>query len=176
MHTRPQVISTSRIDYSPSVIWIFPKHSTCPLGKLRTKITNPIAKSTSPGLSDMTFFARWVSYKYLAFRDARIISVSEFRAVTKISRCQVHVHAITCIMWRIEQLHVPLAQFSLWFPMKSAKEKNLWLKCWDCFMKMTDCLYYYITAGCHRGQKQISYQWMQCQQHQSPGPVPLSPA
>ena len=22
--------------------------------------------------------------------------------------------------------------------------KNLWLKCWNYFMKMTDCLYYYI--------------------------------
>ena len=42
----------SRIDYNPSVIWISPKNST-----LRTKITSPIAKSTSPGLSDMTFFA-----------------------------------------------------------------------------------------------------------------------
>ena len=37
-------------------------------------------------------------------------------------------------------------------------------------------LLYLITAGCNWGQKQISYQWMQCQQHQSPGPVPLSPA
>ena len=35
----------SRIDYNPSVIWISPKNST-----LRTKITSPIAKSTSPGL------------------------------------------------------------------------------------------------------------------------------
>ena len=55
----------SKIDYNPSVIWIFPKNSTCPSGKLRTKITGPIAKSTSPGLSDTTFFARWslMSYK-----------------------------------------------------------------------------------------------------------------
>ena len=32
---------------------------TCPSGKLRTEFTSPIAKSTSPGLSDSTFFARW---------------------------------------------------------------------------------------------------------------------
>ena len=32
---------------------------TCPSGKLRTEFTSPIAKSTSPGLSDTTFFARW---------------------------------------------------------------------------------------------------------------------
>ena len=29
------------------------------MGKLRTKITSPIAKFTSPRLSDTTFFARW---------------------------------------------------------------------------------------------------------------------
>ena len=52
---KPSLIS--RIDYNPSVIWISPKNFTCPLGKLRTKITSPIAKSSSPGLSDMTFFA-----------------------------------------------------------------------------------------------------------------------
>ena len=33
------------------------------MGKLRTKITSPMAKSTSPGLSDTTFFARW-KYKW----------------------------------------------------------------------------------------------------------------
>ena len=32
------------------------KYFTCPLGKLRTEFTSPIAKSTSPGLSDTTFF------------------------------------------------------------------------------------------------------------------------
>ena len=35
------------------------KKSTCPSGKLITEFTSPIAKSTSPGLSDTTFFARW---------------------------------------------------------------------------------------------------------------------
>ena len=37
----------------------FSKNSTCPSGKLRTKTTSPIAKSTGPGLSDTTFFACW---------------------------------------------------------------------------------------------------------------------
>ena len=54
----PKPFLISRIDYNPSVIWFSPKHSTCPSGKLRTKITSPIAKSTSPALSDTTFFAR----------------------------------------------------------------------------------------------------------------------
>ena len=58
----PKPFLISRIDYNPSVIWISPKNSTCPSGKLRTKITSPIAKSTSPGLSDTTFFARWNAF------------------------------------------------------------------------------------------------------------------
>ena len=49
-----------RIDYNPSVTGICPKNSTRQSGKLRTKITRLIAKSTSPGLSDTTFFACWV--------------------------------------------------------------------------------------------------------------------
>ena len=54
----PKPFLISRIDYNPSVIWISQKNSTCPSGKLRTKITSPIAKSTSSGLLDTTFFAR----------------------------------------------------------------------------------------------------------------------
>ena len=46
----PKPFLISRIDKNPSVIWISPKNSTCPSGKLRTKIAGPIAKSTSPGL------------------------------------------------------------------------------------------------------------------------------
>ena len=61
----PKLFLISRIDYNPSVIWISQKNSTCPLGKLRTKITSPMAKSTSLTLSDMTFFARW---------DCRVVS------------------------------------------------------------------------------------------------------
>ena len=61
----------SRIDYNYPVIWISPqKNSTCRSAKLRTKITSPIAKSTSPGLSDTTFFARCIQ-KYF-----RLISLT----------------------------------------------------------------------------------------------------
>ena len=35
------------------------RNFTCPSGKLITELTSPIAKSTSPELSDTTFFARW---------------------------------------------------------------------------------------------------------------------
>ena len=48
----PKPFLIGRIDNNPSVIWISPKNSTCPSGKLRTKIAGPIEKSTSPGLSD----------------------------------------------------------------------------------------------------------------------------
>ena len=45
----------SRIDYSEFP----PKNFTCPWSNLRTQFTSPVAKSTSPGLSDTTFFVRW---------------------------------------------------------------------------------------------------------------------
>ena len=47
----PQVISTS-----PKTLFEFPQNSTSPPGKLRTKITSPRAKSTSPRPSDTPFF------------------------------------------------------------------------------------------------------------------------
>ena len=47
-----------------SVIWIPKKNFICPSGKLRIGITSPVAKSTSPGLSDTTFFACW-SFKMI---------------------------------------------------------------------------------------------------------------
>ena len=53
----PKPFLISRIDYNPSVIWISPKNSTCLSGKLRTKITSSMAKSSSPRLLDTTFFA-----------------------------------------------------------------------------------------------------------------------
>ena len=45
------------IDYSLSVIWIPPKHFTCPLDKFRTEFTSPTAKSTRHWLLSSTFFA-----------------------------------------------------------------------------------------------------------------------
>ena len=45
---------TSRIDFT---VLLF---LTCPSGKLKTEFTSRIAKSTSPGLSDTTFFARCI--------------------------------------------------------------------------------------------------------------------
>ena len=49
--TSPQNFLTSRIDFK------FLKKITCRLGKLKTEFISLIAKSTSPGLSDTTFFA-----------------------------------------------------------------------------------------------------------------------
>ena len=46
------------LSYSTSVILILRKIFTYPSGKLSTEFISPIAKSTSPGLSDTTFFAR----------------------------------------------------------------------------------------------------------------------
>ena len=41
------------------------KNITCPPGKLKTEFISPIAKSTSPGLLDITFFAHWIMKNYL---------------------------------------------------------------------------------------------------------------
>ena len=64
--TSPKVISTSpkkflmSIGYSSSVIQIPSKNFVCPSCKLRIEITSPVAKSTSPRLSDTTFLACWI--------------------------------------------------------------------------------------------------------------------
>ena len=63
--TSPDVISTnpksfliSRTDFTVLLLFKFlKKNITCPLGKLQTEFTSPIAKLTSPGLLDTTFFA-----------------------------------------------------------------------------------------------------------------------
>ena len=47
------------LSYSSFVILILQKIFVCPSGKLSTEFTSPMAKSTSPGLWDTTFFARW---------------------------------------------------------------------------------------------------------------------
>ena len=61
--TSPDVISTSPKSFLISRINFCYSNSskkiTCPSGKLKTEFTCPIAESTSPGLSDTTFFACW---------------------------------------------------------------------------------------------------------------------
>ena len=59
---------------STSVILILRKMFSHPSGKLSTEFTSPTAKSTSPGLSDTTFFARW-TVKYRTFVDYDFWSV-----------------------------------------------------------------------------------------------------
>ena len=48
------------LSYSSFGILILRKIFTCPSGRLSTEFTSTIPKSTSPGLSDTTFFARWI--------------------------------------------------------------------------------------------------------------------
>ena len=63
--TSPDVISTSsksfsssRIDFTFLLLFKFLKEHHLPVGQVKTDFTSPIAKFTSPGLSDTTFFAR----------------------------------------------------------------------------------------------------------------------
>ena len=64
--TSPNIISTSpkSVLMSRLISQFFcnlnsSKNFTCPSGKLTTEFTSPIAKSTSYGLLDTTFFAHW---------------------------------------------------------------------------------------------------------------------
>ena len=57
----PKPFLLSRIDDNPTVIWIFPPKNTCPV-KNQNHLS-PIAKSTSPRLLDVTFFARCGDWK-----------------------------------------------------------------------------------------------------------------
>ena len=60
------------LSYSTPVILILWKLFTCPLGKLNTEFTSPIAKSTSPGLSDTTFFTRCLFTVLTSFSSSNI--------------------------------------------------------------------------------------------------------
>ena len=73
--TSPNIISTStknvlmsRLISQFSCILNSSKNFTCPSGKLITEFTSPIAKSSSPGLSDTAFFARWTGLLRLYVR------------------------------------------------------------------------------------------------------------
>ena len=64
--TSPNIISTSpqNVWWAGLILQFFcnlnsSKNLTCPSGQLKTEFTSLIAKSTSPGLLDATFFARW---------------------------------------------------------------------------------------------------------------------
>jgi len=61
--TSPKSFSSSRIDFTLLLLFEFLKEHHLPLGQVKTDFTSPIAKSTSPGLSDTTFFARWALKK-----------------------------------------------------------------------------------------------------------------
>ena len=75
--TSPKMFLMSRIDFTVLFFfWNSTKNFTCLLGKLRTEFTSPIAKSTSPGLSDTTFFARWLCVK---IEGLKMILISVYR-------------------------------------------------------------------------------------------------
>ena len=60
---RPQefIRNLKYLSYSTFVLLILRKIFACPLGKLSTEFTSLITKSTSPGLSGTTLFARWTN-------------------------------------------------------------------------------------------------------------------
>ena len=109
----------SRIDYSSSAIWIPLKNFTCPSGKLRTGFTNPVVKSTSPGLSDTTFFALRSANRALLIIIFSLLCWMERRYQTQPdSECR----AEACNLGQLPRLR-----------------KNIWLKSYTfklCFKKV----------------------------------------
>ena len=65
------------------------KNITCPLDKLKAEFTSPIAKSTSPWLSDTTFFARWASFSIIVPINSRCSHVSShwLRLIAIVHKC-----------------------------------------------------------------------------------------
>ena len=61
------------------------KNITCPSGKLKTGFTCPIAKSTSPRLSDTTFFACW-----LQFLSKLLIDLFSFHVIIRPQKIGYH--------------------------------------------------------------------------------------
>ena len=55
--TSPKNVLTSRIDFIVLLLFEFLKKHHLPITQVKNRITRPIAKSTSPGLLDTTFFA-----------------------------------------------------------------------------------------------------------------------
>ena len=84
--TSPNIISTSpkNVLISRLISQFFcnlnsSKNFTSPSGKLGTEFTSPIAKSTSPGLSDTTFFVRC----FVLYNAEKIVLTTAFAPVLK---------------------------------------------------------------------------------------------
>ena len=92
--TSPNIIST----WTPKIFWwaelilkFFCKlnsstYFTCLSGKLRTEFTSSMAKSTSPRLSDTTFFARSFPLFFTRFYLQMVFTVTSSNCKVKIAR------------------------------------------------------------------------------------------
>ena len=71
----------------------FSKNLTCLLGKLITEFSSPIAKSTSPGLSDTTFFARWGDRGGVWILFSAEVTLFEYNFVA-VCRCPRYIQSV----------------------------------------------------------------------------------
>ena len=90
-YTSPNVISQFFRNLNSS------KNFTCPSGKLRTEFTSPIARSTSPGLADTTFFTCCESHATL----------------THINNRHVDAYLLHCLKHHQERRHQVVSQTQL---------------------------------------------------------------
>ena len=86
----PNIISTSpqNVWWAGLILQFFcnlksSKKLTCPSGQLKTEFTSLIAKSTSPGLLDATFFVRWKQRKLFNHHPWKVVAVAYKRWLFK---------------------------------------------------------------------------------------------
>ena len=94
---------TSRIDFKVLLLFGFLKKYHLPVGKSKTEFTSPIVKSTSPGLSDTTLFARFIFRMMVfdynnkdAFRLSKFVNPAEI--LKKCNSLNLHQKTIIITM------------------------------------------------------------------------------
>ena len=88
----PKIVLMSRLISQFSCNLNFSKNLTC-LGKLITEFSSPIAKSTSPGLSDTTFFARWGDRGGVWILFSAEVTLFEYNFVA-VCRCPRYIQSV----------------------------------------------------------------------------------
>ena len=100
------------------------KNITCTLGKLRTEFTSPKAKSTSPGLSDTTFFARWIQRYILYYFGVYSFSGSMADGCTREELKPVLDQSLTSISGERTNIHCWYASVQYEFKGTDFREKQ----------------------------------------------------
>ena len=133
--TGPKNLLTSRIDFTVLLLFKFFTKITCLLGKLKTEFTSLIAKSTSPGLSDTTFFACWDRKGILGhWQDMWNTLMLFLEVAIKWESNSWEVRRFQLIFWNVIKSHVTTSKQTVHnFVMATPREHDTWqhwIKVW----------------------------------------------